>query len=178
MGAARRQRQRSPQGEAHEPPLGVEQVDQREQVVLVGAPAVQQHQRARRGSPAGGRTRWARESSAATGRTLGQGHGGRVAMGAPHLADRACQPAHALVQLAGSSSGNDSRRLVCECRPTVTAPPGVNVTVPRRLGVEVAPSSGPLERDPDVVAAARRVRPVLAAQVPPSASISASRRSG
>ncbi len=35
-------------GEAGEAPLGVEQVEQREQVVLVGAPPVQQHQRAGR----------------------------------------------------------------------------------------------------------------------------------
>ena len=43
---ARRQRQRPARGGAEQAPLGVEHVEQREQVVLVGAAAVEQDERA------------------------------------------------------------------------------------------------------------------------------------
>ena len=43
---ARRQRQRPPRGGAEQAPLGVEHVEQREEVVLVGAAAVEEDERA------------------------------------------------------------------------------------------------------------------------------------
>jgi hypothetical protein len=44
--SARRQRQRPPGGGAEQAPIGIEQVEQREEVVLVGAAAVEEDERA------------------------------------------------------------------------------------------------------------------------------------
>src|SRR5215210_275849 len=115
MRTARRERERAARRDAEQPPLGVEQVQQREQVVLTRAATVEEDEQPLRLAARGTRQRGERHE-----RSAARGFGSGVSIGSRR--SRRC-----------SNAGGSDRRSPRDSSGSSVAKPGPSVAISNRI---------------------------------------------